>query len=308
MTEYTTFACNVGAANLCLFNSTCNGLPLGLGQACVCSPGFVHDNTFFHSQNCGLPELYMTVFVPIYSVIWLIILILLVKKTKQNMEKKKNVAWLTRITFAYHFSIEMFLVLLVIQGGVFEGSIVFLASMLWTMMVLIAQIIKKTFSFKHGLYADKVEEVLIWVNRIAGVYLLFCLGFIAAAIPVCRTEMYDVVLLIVISLHVVFLCIVAIIAITFTTGLMHDLKKNSRLEENVELQDAYIRIRTMRWRWAFCFVNMMFAGIGGVTLRVVLRSLPFTFIITTLVWLNALFLTLVSGNTKMTTSVFLTFF
>jgi hypothetical protein len=294
MTEYTTFACYVGEANLCLFNSTCNGLPLGSGQACVCAPGYVHDNTFFHSQNCGLPELYMKVFVPVYSFVWFLILLLLMQKTRHNVQRKKNIAWLTRITFAYHFSIELFLILLVIQEGVFEGAIVFLASMLWTMTVLIAQIIKKTFAFKHGMYAERVEEVLIWVNRVAGVYLLFCLAFIAAAIPVCRTEMYDVVLLIFISLHVTFLCIVAVIAVAFTTGLMRDLEKNSRMAENQELQAVYIRLRTMRCRWAFCIINMMFAGVGGVTLRVVLRSLPFTFIITTLVWFNALFLTLVS--------------
>lgn len=290
MTEFTAFACSVGEANLCLFNSTCTGSGV-LDQECACQPGFMHDFTFFHSKNCGMPDLLLPIFVSIYSVVWLGIFIVLLRK---SVAMGKSTAWLTRITIVYHISLEGCMALQAIQGGMMEGSIFFLCLMLWSMVVLIAQIIRQMFSFMNGMYADRIERMVSITNALSICYFVFNVVFAGTMIAYARTDYYDVILLICISIHVGLLCTMALVVLFFMTGFLADLDKNSRLSESPLLQDVYKRLRQMRYRWSFFFVNMFISGACGIALRLVLRSLPFCFLITIMVWFNAMLLTLVS--------------
>ena len=289
MTEFTAFACAVGEANLCLFNSTCNDGGL-LDQECICQPGYMHDFTFFHSKNCGMPDLLLPIFVSIYSAIWLWIFIILLRK---SWALGQSTAWLTRITVVYHISLEGCMALQAIQGGMLEGSIFFLSLMLWSMVVLIAQIIRQTFSFMNGMYADRIERMVSITTTLSICYFVFNVVFAGTMIAYARTDFYDVILLICISIHVTLLCTMALVVLCFMNGFLKDLDKNSRLAESPLLQDVYKRLRHMRYRWAFFFVNMFIAGACGIALRLVLRSLPFCFLITVMVWFNAMLLTLV---------------
>jgi len=260
---------------MCLFNSTCDAAGTSCG---VCPEGFVNDLSFFHQPNCGMPEYALPIFAGIFSAVWLATgLYALAKLWTVKNKTMLSLGWETMI---YHLSIEIIVIGLATQDGMFEVTLFGLMLFNITVFRLIVRMVNQMFIFKNGFkkrHTDQVSRAFGWLKIFHGVFI-FAFGI--ATIVLSRDDAFDRILFSYEVVQLAMMNVLVVVMMRYTRDFLKQLKnsQNSNEVEKMNLEDVRSRILAMTWKWSLFLGVLPVVASIGFAIRLILNSLPYMFV------------------------------
>ena len=273
------FTCTYNGLDMCLFNSTC----APSGNSCEdCSPGFTNDFSFFHQPNCGMPANTLIVFLGIYTSIWFITGTYAVI----NFWKVKNKAMIALgwETMVYHCSIEVIVVGLAIQTGMFEVALSGLLLFNIAVFRLIVRLVIQMFTFRSGINKHLVYQVSKAFDWLKIVHAIIIVAFGIATIALCRGDAFDTIIFAYEVVQLAMMNAVVMIMVRCTKDFLEQLKKIPDSQDTPEMQkeafeDVRKRVLAMARRWAILLGLLPILATIGFAMRLILNSIPYMFVI-----------------------------
>jgi hypothetical protein len=279
------FTCTIfnGQQDMCFFGGSCNGSE-SMGIACVCPEGYGHDFLLFHSPNCVVPNGSTEIATGIFSLLWLVVLVWLLRRVSQ-LEKKRAI-WLAKALLLYHCSLELCVAGLAVQDGAYEMSIIGLCLFLCSTTVLMKLVISQMFEFVRIVLDAHIRRMERVLNFTLGFDFMLILVLGILCIWWCRGEKlwkFDAVLTTLIAGHYIIVSMFSLTALKYTNEFIHVLEEcRKRTDTATFSSERYAkltsRVKHMKNRWLFGSIFLSLASLFYVVLRLILGSIPFLWV------------------------------
>jgi hypothetical protein len=275
--DFTCFNMSVeGAIDLCFFGGVCNEN----GTSCDCPVGYGHDFVGFHSSNCALPDMVLEIFAGIYSIFWLLELIWLYLRTR-NLSKP-YVIHLAKVCLVFHLSLEVSVIGIATQRGMFEVLLIGYIVAFFSGTVLMDLITRQLLEFTETVFTEKKKQMKKWFSA-----ALMLDGFVLSvfgigALATCRLSgpWYDVMCSLFMGIHFLVSDVFALTAWHYTSEFLKILRSEGtqrHLESGIA-EDLVTRMQHMRKKFLVLVMNLSIFVPCVVATRYSLGSFPFLWV------------------------------
>jgi hypothetical protein len=272
--------------DLCLSGGYCDNSTGGI--SCICPPGYVHDNTFFHFANCALPEQFYLVFFIVSSIVSfpLLVAALFLLRSASGTSRRITIYMFIMILFAWGYHAAMYL-----ENGCYIGALICLLISLAAegacMANVVLSFVDPVFSLKHNQSFVITLKRLLWGRWFAAGYVLIFLpsGILLPIFSRRDDETYNnfVTAFLLITITVGFTLLFSIFWFLFRLErAIYSIISTSEFSQhsvaNKKLQEFHARLKPLKIGSAIATMEIVSAITPIPLLYLTMGSLPYTWI------------------------------